>query len=335
LTSLAAALCGLFVLPSPANAAVDGGGWSVICKYVKSLPDDPIIYPGQPGASHLHDFFGSYDTDAYSTPESLLASSRTSCKPKIDESGYWFPSLVMNGNPVAPTSSAFYYRGPDKQYDASLVRPIPAGLVMIAGDSRATVAQPSLTTYWQCGPDASYESPKSAVPYDCSPWPGNTLRAILTFPSCWDGVNLDSPDHKSHMAYPLVWGSTYCPLTHPVMLVRLTAVVAYETVTNGAGATLSSGSPYSFHGDFMNGWDQASMVYLTQKCVQRETWCRFQNMAPPPVESSSSGTDGETRGAAVVTGSNASGVAAGSHAGLLCRVRTVRDGTETATYAVA
>lgn len=22
------------------------------------------------------------------------------------------------------------------------------------------------------------------------------------FPTCWDGVNLDSPDHMSHMAYP-------------------------------------------------------------------------------------------------------------------------------------
>ena len=24
------------------------------------------------------------------------------------------------------------------------------------------------------------------------------------FPQCWDGVNLDAPDHKSHMAYG--WG---------------------------------------------------------------------------------------------------------------------------------
>ena len=28
------------------------------------------------------------------------------------------------------------------------------------------------------------------------------LRAEVTFPSCWDGLNLDSADHKSHMAYP-------------------------------------------------------------------------------------------------------------------------------------
>ena len=25
------------------------------------------------------------------------------------------------------------------------------------------------------------------------------IRSNLLFPTCWDGVNLDSPDHKSHV----------------------------------------------------------------------------------------------------------------------------------------
>jgi len=28
------------------------------------------------------------------------------------------------------------------------------------------------------------------------------LRINNFFPTCWDGVNVDSPDHKSHVAYP-------------------------------------------------------------------------------------------------------------------------------------
>ncbi len=28
------------------------------------------------------------------------------------------------------------------------------------------------------------------------------LRINNFFPTCWDGVNLDSADHKSHVAYP-------------------------------------------------------------------------------------------------------------------------------------
>ena len=30
----------------------------------------------------------------------------------------------------------------------------------------------------------------------------NGVRAQINFPSCWDGKNADSPDHKSHVAFP-------------------------------------------------------------------------------------------------------------------------------------
>ena len=33
-----------------------------------------------------------------------------------------------------------------------------------------------------------------------TPCPGG-IRATVIFPSCWDGVNLDSPNHQSHVAY--------------------------------------------------------------------------------------------------------------------------------------
>lgn len=44
------------------------------------------------------------------------------------------------------------------------------------------------------------------------------LRSQVVFPSCWDGVNVDSDDHKSHMSYPLgsAPDSGDCPDTHPV-----------------------------------------------------------------------------------------------------------------------
>ncbi|KAL0056539.1 hypothetical protein AAF712_016856, partial [Marasmius tenuissimus] len=28
------------------------------------------------------------------------------------------------------------------------------------------------------------------------------IRAQVNFPMCWDGKNVDSPDHKSHVAFP-------------------------------------------------------------------------------------------------------------------------------------
>ncbi|KAI0914031.1 hypothetical protein F4823DRAFT_558344 [Ustulina deusta] len=45
------------------------------------------------------------------------------------------------------------------------------------------------------------------------------IRTTIAFPTCWDGVNVDSPDHKSHVAYPV--NGTFeslapCPAGHPI-----------------------------------------------------------------------------------------------------------------------
>lgn len=47
------------------------------------------------------------------------------------------------------------------------------------------------------------------------------LRAQLTMPSCWDGINLDSEDHKSHMAYPSDLDNGVCPPSHPRRFITL------------------------------------------------------------------------------------------------------------------
>lgn len=72
----AAALCLIVVASVATPARADGpaiGQFVVRCGYSHSLPDDPIVFPGQQGASHLHDFFGNTATDAFSTQASLLA----------------------------------------------------------------------------------------------------------------------------------------------------------------------------------------------------------------------------------------------------------------------
>lgn len=49
----------------------------------------------------------------------------------------------------------------------------------------------------------------------------NGLRLQVFFPSCWNGKDLDSADHKSHMAYPDGVDSGKCPSTHPVRFISL------------------------------------------------------------------------------------------------------------------
>ncbi|MEI6403953.1 MAG: hypothetical protein WCP59_17400, partial [Actinomycetota bacterium] len=43
------------------------GQFVVECGFSHAGTDDPIVYPGQPGASHEHVFFGNTGTDAAST----------------------------------------------------------------------------------------------------------------------------------------------------------------------------------------------------------------------------------------------------------------------------
>jgi len=94
------------------------------------------------------------------------------------------------------------------------------------------------------------------------------VRAQVFFPSCWDGVNLDSPDHMSHMAYPATgaYNNGVCPESHPVQLISLFFEVLFNTPQfdfwEGSYGTnqpfvFAMGDPtgYGFHGDFINGWD--------------------------------------------------------------------------------
>ena len=48
------------------------------------------------------------------------------------------------------------------------------------------------------------------------------MEISISFQECWDGVNLDSPDHKSHVAFRQGEADDApCPATHPVRLPRL------------------------------------------------------------------------------------------------------------------
>lgn len=63
------------------------------------------------------------------------------------------------------------------------------------------------------------------------PCPGG-IRTTITFPTCWDGKNVDSPNHKDHVAYPAAGtfettGS--CPASHPVRLPQLMYEVMWDT----------------------------------------------------------------------------------------------------------
>jgi uncharacterized protein DUF1996 len=232
------------------------------CAFSHMAMDDPIVYPRQPGASHDHSFVGNTTTNAFSTLRTLRAGSST-CKRDGETAAYWMPTLLLNGQMVPPAAATIYYR----RRTLAPLRAFPAGFKMIAGDRHATAPQGMQTTFWNCG--AASSVPASTEVPTCPNTRGQSLRLHVNFPSCWDGRQLDSTDHRSHVAYPTRGA---CPASHPVALPAISLIYRYP-VTGGDGVTLSSGGRYSAHADFFNAWRQGTLVSLVNTCLNALRHC--------------------------------------------------------------
>jgi Domain of unknown function (DUF1996) len=236
------------------------------CRFSHRAPDDPIVFPGHPGFSHDHTFVGNTTTDAFSTLDSLQAGS-TTCRRAGDTAAYWMPTLVDNATPVNPIGATIYYR----RRTRAKVTAFPAGLKMIAGDSKALTAQSLKITYWNCGPNAGVV-PTSTVP-TCPDAGADGLRLHVNFPNCWDGQNLDSADHKSHMAYST---NGRCPADHPVAVPAISLIYRYP-IQGDSSVYLSSGGQFSAHADFFNAWDEATLAGLVDGCLNAFVHCGVHN----------------------------------------------------------
>ena len=197
--------------PPGADTTVTHHEFQANCTPTHTLPDDPIVYPGQAGASHSHTFMGNRSTNASTTAASLVANgTTTSCTVPQDRSAYWFPTLLRNGaQVVSPSAQTIYYKAGITDY--KLVQPFPAGLRFVVGSMMATQSEfqnaPGRVEGFECG-NLSFQWD---IPASCAP--GSELNVRYQAPSCWNGVDLDSANHKSHMAYPI---ADECPAGYPV-----------------------------------------------------------------------------------------------------------------------
>jgi hypothetical protein len=188
---------------------------------------------------------------------------------QVDRSAYWVPSLMkMNTDGSMTqfkgyTQNVVYYRRPGGA-NGPRIQPFPLGLRMIAGDSKATAAQPLWQVQWDCGQGGpQYPSIPSC------PDANNPIHASLVFPNCWDGVNLDVSDHKSHMRYANTNGT--CPADHPVSLPEVTFETDFPGVTGGSSYSLASMGQYTWHGDFWNAWNTKAQNALVATCLNITT----------------------------------------------------------------
>jgi hypothetical protein len=262
----------------------DGTGqFRFTCDFSHMSYDDPIVFPGKQGATHLHTFFGNTGINYASTQASIETSGNSTCAGgTANRTGYWVPAVIdtKDGTPIKPSKIMVYYKsdflpGVD-------TKPYPAGLRMIAGDMKSSAGQDR--TDWGCmGPNGENEQRFKSIPTSCPV--GYTVEATIEFPTCWDGINLDSPDHKSHMSFT-VWNNdtrkVVCPASHPVQVPTLTEKIQYTVAEAGSTARwrLSSDNyskdlpgGFSIHADWFNGWDPKVQAIWLKSCLQAARDC--------------------------------------------------------------
>jgi hypothetical protein len=251
------------------------GAFRTVCEYSHMKPDDPIVKPGQAGASHLHTFWGNTATDANSTFNSLRAEgSRGTCRGgTVNLSAYWVPSVIdtRNGAPLAPDLIHVYYKSGYAGIKPSQITALPDNLRMVAGS--ATASGPQEYMGWSCWSGGG----KFATIPNCAK--GDHVSMDVEFPQCWNGRDLDSADHKSHLAYPR---NKACPSSHPVAIPVISYHVLFR-VKDGTSTsawrlssdTYDSGKPggFSVHGDWFGAWDRQILETWTKNCVQRTGSC--------------------------------------------------------------
>ena len=154
----------------------------------------------------------------------------------------------------------------------------PPGFRMLAGNPILRSNQGTLESQAITFACLDYSNPTPQTGYLPNKNCPDGLRSQVFFPSCWDGVNVDSSDHKSHVAYPSGVDNGDCPSTHPVRLISIFYEVTWSVddfkdlwwATNGSHPfVFAMGDPtgYGFHGDFLNGWDVNVLQQAVENCT--------------------------------------------------------------------
>ncbi|WP_239514104.1 DUF1996 domain-containing protein [Streptosporangium sp. 'caverna'] len=240
-------------------------------------PDNFIVAPGvSNGAHHLHDYVGNLSTDGFSTDQSLAAAG-TTCAAG-DRSTYFWPVLRDRttdanvddadgnvGTVLTPRQVSLQFRG----NPVSKVTAMPRFIRIITGDAKAaTNGGANGRAQWSCTGFTNRVTTK----YTLCPR-GSQLLRILEFPSCWDGQNTDSANHRTHVLFPDARGA--CPSgTKAIPQLQMTLTYATPRTASFAVDAFPEQlhNPVTDHGDFANVMSN-QLMRTAVDCINRGRRC--------------------------------------------------------------
>ncbi|MGW7557597.1 DUF1996 domain-containing protein, partial [Streptomyces rimosus] len=248
-------------------------------------PDNLIVAPGvSNGAHHMHDYVGNLATNAFSSDREL-AGAGTTCG-NGDRSTYYWPVLRLRDNGrerdvdapgggqdgnvgtilrPAAVSLKFDGNGADK------VTAMPPFLRNLTGDAKALTNGPAnANASWSC---TGFENRQLKNKYPICPRGSNVVRS-LAFPNCWDGRNIDSANHRTHVVFPD--GNGRCRngfRAIPRLVQRLTYAVPPDAQYAVDSFPDQLHNPVTDHGDFINVMPQRLMRTAVD-CINSGRDCR-------------------------------------------------------------
>lgn len=246
---------------------------------------DALMYStiGNCLSDHVHRFYGAVSPRTMrpdATFQDLRDAYGDTGNVEENKSLYWNPVIYKVNNPeseeknfeMVPVwfASAYYV------FETGMTRAFPEGLKMRTGfDEGQNRATATCDGKYRCeredeggcnGYGPSNQEEHGFLPVDgCG-----ELELNIKFPTCWDGVNVESKD-QSHVSYAIECGADHnecfdfdCPITHPVRIPEIhlyVRILGYE-----GGAHMFSNETDVFHSDYFSGWDVDELQTVLDNC---------------------------------------------------------------------
>ncbi|MBX9360381.1 DUF1996 domain-containing protein [Streptomyces sp. WAC04114] len=291
------------------KVGASGGSFATSCGVNENglfNSDNIIAAPGVTnGAHHFHDYIGNQGNNAFASDQDL-AKAGTSCDDQGDKSSYYWPVVRLQngaqeqdaqkpgggiegnaGEIVTPKQVTLTFVGNPREK----VTAMPRLLRIITGDAKSFVNGPAnANASWSC---TGFEDRQLKDKYPLCPQGSDVVRTFK-FQSCWDGRNIDSANHRTHVAFADAAGN--CPSGFrpiPQLVQRIVYDIDAPSLQDGGRTTPLFAvdsfpeqlhKPVTDHGDFINIFDEDLMEEMVD-CINDGRKCGAgadggQNPAP-------------------------------------------------------